>query len=280
MSLKESTFKIPKVDCPSEEGLIRLALEKSDEVKRLAFDLNERTVTVVHCDSIANLLSLLEPLGFGAIELRTTEVISEQLDKDEALSANDKQERKALFLLLLINGAMFFVELGFGLFAQSTGLIADSLDMLADALVYSISLFAVGKVASSKRLAANTSGWLQMLLAIGALSEVIRRFFTGSEPLSSLMIGVSLLALIANISCLWIISRHRHGGVHMKASWIFSSNDVIANVGVILAGFLVFWTKANWPDLVIGLIISAIVLGGAFRILRLSANRPLIKSLK
>ena len=257
-----------------------MALEKSDEVKRLAFDLNERTVKVVHGDSVANLLSLLKPLGFGAVEIGTTDVLSESRDDDEDFSSNDKQERKALFVLLLINGAMFFVELGFGLFAQSTGLIADSLDMLADALVYSISLFAVAKVASSKRLAAKTSGWLQMLLALGALSEVIRRYFTGSEPLSNLMIGVSLLALIANVSCLWIISRHRHGGVHMKASWIFSSNDVIANIGVILAGFLVFWTKANWPDLAIGLIISTIVLSGAYRILRLSANRPLMRSEK
>ncbi|MBK7889986.1 MAG: cation transporter [Bdellovibrionales bacterium] len=268
------------MDCPSEERLIRMALEKSDEVKRLAFDLHERTVKVVHGDSVANLLFLLEPLGFGAMEIGTTEVTSKSHEDDEDLSANDKQERKALFILLVINGTMFLVELGLGLFAQSTGLIADSLDMLADALVYSISLFAVAKVASSKRLAAKTSGWLQMLLAFGALSEVIRRYLIGSEPLSSLMIGVSLLALIANVSCLWIISRHRHGGVHMKASWIFSSNDVVANVGVILAGFLVFWTKANWPDLVIGLIISAIVLRGAFRILRLSASRPLMKSSK
>ena len=81
--------------------------------------------------------------------------------------------------------------------------------------------------------------------------------------------GVSTVALAANVSCLYLISRHRQGGAHMKASWIFSTNDVLANLGVIGAGALVGWTQSRFPDLVIGTIIAVIVLTGAVRILRL-----------
>lgn len=82
--------------------------------------------------------------------------------------------------------------------------------------------------------------------------------------------GIAALALAANALCLFLLSKHRHGEVHMKASWIFSTNDVIANMGVILAGALVWAFKANWPDLIVGLIIAAIVLRGGIRILGLS----------
>lgn len=269
MQLRESVFKVPKMDCPSEEGLIRMALEKSKKVRKLTFDLRDRTVKIVHDESPMTLLELIKSIGFTASEVETRNLDTSTVDESVLNVNDDKNEFRTLMALLAINGFMFFAELGFGIYAQSTGLIADSLDMLADALVYGISLYAVGKAASSKHLAAKFSGWLQLALAVGALFEVVRRFFEGSEPLSNLMIVVSSVALTANLFCLWLISKHRHGGVHMKASWIFSSNDVIANLGVILAGALVYWTNSNLPDLVIGLFISGFVASGAVRILKL-----------
>ena len=83
------------------------------------------------------------------------------------------------------------------------------------------------------------------------------------------MIGVSLVALAANAICLVLLARHRHGGAHMKASWIFTSTDVLANLGVIVAGALVVWTGSRLPDLAIGTAVGVLVLGGAVRILRL-----------
>jgi Co/Zn/Cd efflux system component len=77
-----------------------------------------------------------------------------------------------------------------------------------------------------------------------------------------------MLALVANVWCLWLISKHRDSGVHMRASWIFSANDVIANLGVIVAGALVLYFDSRVPDLVIGAIISTVVLSGGVRILR------------
>jgi Co/Zn/Cd efflux system component len=104
---------------------------------------------------------------------------------------------------------------------------------------------------------------------VGALAEVIRRVLFGSEPEASLMVAVALAALTANVTCMWLLARHRHGGAHMKASWIFTTNDVIANLGVIGAAGLVRLLKSNVPDLIVATVIALVVLNGAVRILRL-----------
>ena len=182
--------------------------------------------------------------------------------------ARNQPERRVLIALLAINGVMFVAEFLFGWIGQSTGLIADSLDMLADALVYATSLYAVGRAASIKQTAARLSGWLQIVLAGMVLIDVMRRALLGSEPLGGWMIGVALVALVANVTSLWLIRKHREGEVHMRAAWIFSANDVIANTGVILAGVLVTFSGSRWPDLIIGSIVAAIVLRGGLRILQ------------
>lgn len=179
----------------------------------------------------------------------------------------EKLERTALTYLLLINGAMFLIELILGVVAQSTGLIADSLDMLADAAVYGISLYVVGKGVARQATAATVSGWLQIILGVGVLFDVLRRYFLGSDPQSGLIMSVGLVALVANIACLMLISKHRDAGVHMRASWIFSTNDVIANVGVIVAGALVWLLSSRYPDLVVGTLIATVVVRGGVRIL-------------
>lgn len=180
----------------------------------------------------------------------------------------DKSESRVLIILLAINGFMFFIEFSIGWWAQSTALIADALDMLADAMVYGVGLYAVGKAAHVKVHAATISGWLQIILGLLVLSDILRRFIYGSEPVSELMMVAGFLALIANVICLVLISKHRNGEVHMRASWIFSKNDVIANVGVIIAGGLVALTGSRLPDLIIGLIVALVVLRGGLLILR------------
>jgi cation diffusion facilitator family transporter len=180
----------------------------------------------------------------------------------------DELERRTLIILLLINAFMFVTELVLGWIAQSTGLIADSLDMLADAAVYGISLYVVGKGALKQARSAQVSGTLQVILGFGVLFEVVRRVMLGSEPESSLIMAVGLVALLANVACLMLIARHRDGGVHMRASWIFSTNDVIANLGVIISGALVALLGSRYPDLIVGSVISLIVIRGGFAILK------------
>jgi len=177
-------------------------------------------------------------------------------------------EKRTLVLLLSINATMFAIELGAGWIAESTGLIADSLDMLADAGVYGAAFLAVGSTTRRKTHAAAVSGITQLALAAGVAFEVARRAIQGSEPVFALMIAVSALALGANAACLALLHRHRDGEIHMRASWIFSTTDVQANVGVMVAGLLIMVTGSAWPDLLIGLAICGLVVRGGVRILR------------
>jgi Co/Zn/Cd efflux system component len=188
------------------------------------------------------------------------------------MGARNDQERKTLVIVLGINAFMFVFEFALGLLAESTGLIADSLDMFADASVYSISLYAVGKSGLLKGKAAKLSGFVQIGLALLVLVDVLRRVAFGSEPVSALMMVVGVIALVANSACLALITKHRDDGIHMRASVIFSTNDVIANIGVVVSGALV-WTLGNrYPDLVVGLIISLVVLRGGILILKEAAS--------
>jgi Co/Zn/Cd efflux system component len=188
------------------------------------------------------------------------------------IEIKDKEQKRVLYLLLAINALMFVVELSIGWFAESTGLIADSLDNLADAIVYSIGLYAVGRAASDKAKAALLSGYFQAILGSLIVIDIARRTVMGSEPESVLMIGVGVVALLANTTCLILIKKHKDGDAHMRASWIFSANDVIANLGIIIGGGLVWWLDSRWPDIVIGTIVMLVILRGARLIIKDAKN--------
>lgn len=192
------------------------------------------------------------------------------------MEAKNAAERKTLRILLLINGTMFVVGIVAGVLADSTALVADSLDMFADASVYTMSLYAVGKSAHHKNRAATLSGIFQITLAVMVVVDVIRRFVWGSSPESGWMMVMAFLALIANSYGLYLLSKHRKGEVHMRASWIFTQNDVIANFSVIFAGFLVTLFNSRFPDLIVGFGIASLVVWGGISIIR-DAQRDRMK---
>ena len=115
---------------------------------------------------------------------------------------------------------------------------------------------------------ARWSGYFQIALACGVGIDILRRVAFGSEPQSWFMLGVGFVALTANLACLAILAKHRKGEVHMRASWIFSKNDVIANIGVMAAGLIILNTGSRWPDIVIGLAITVVVMRGGLSILK------------
>jgi len=266
---KKSTFHLSKMDCPTEEQMVRMKLEDFPEIKALEFDLEKRNVMVIHAAEEEKIKQALESLKLGTSLLETAEV-----DNDAGVSmqdvASDDRERKLLWTVLAINFGFFIIEITTGFISRSMGLVADSLDMLADSLVYGLSLWAVGSAVSRKKKVATMSGYFQMLLAFLGLVEVVRRFM-GHEvvPDFRMMIIVSVLALIANSVALYILQKSKSKEAHMKASMIFTSNDVIINSGVILAGILVFLTNSKYPDLIIGALVFFVVVRGALRILKL-----------
>ena len=177
-------------------------------------------------------------------------------------------ERRALSTLLALNGAMFVIEVIAGLTADSMGLVADGLDMLADAAVYGLSLYAVGRPASAKVRAALGAGYAQLALAAAAIVKLGFALVHGSAPDALPMVGISLLALGVNVWSLAILKRYRRGEVHLRAAWIFSATDVQVNLAVMLAAVLVTVTASGIPDLVIAGGICVLILRSVLRILR------------
>ena len=275
--MNKTTFKISKMDCPSEENLIRMKLDGNSDIEYLEFDIPNRKLTVFHHGNVENIQHAIHDLNLGDTLLSTETIDSLdpnnnfQTDIDSS-HKKDAEQRKLLWIVLVINFAFFIIEMSTGLISRSMGLVADSLDMLADSFVYGISLFAVGGTVVKKKRIARIAGYFQITLAILGFLEVLRRFF-GNEQLPdfSTMIGISILALIANSICLYLLQKSKSKEeAHMKASMIFTSNDVIINLGVIVAGVLVNWLHSSTPDLIIGSIVFALVIQGAFRILKLS----------
>ncbi|MCT1526814.1 MULTISPECIES: cation transporter [Sphingobacterium] len=263
--MNKTIFNITKMDCPSEEQLIRMKLQNFDSVELLEFDIPNRKLSVYHNGNPELVFSALETLN-----LNTTIISTEETDVVTGTDTGNNQ-RKLLLTVLVINFLFFGLEMLFGIFSNSMGLIADSLDMLADSIVYALALFAVGGTIARKNNIAKFAGYFQILLAIIGFVEVIRRFVGLEEmPDFKTMIIVSILALIANILCLYLLQKNKSKEAHMQASMIFTSNDVIINSGVIAAGFLVNWLDSGYPDLIIGAIVFVIVARGAYRILKLA----------
>lgn len=176
-------------------------------------------------------------------------------------------ERNALWILFALNASMCIVEIVAGAVADSMGLVADGLDMLADASVYGLALLAVTSSNEAKVRAAFAAGYLQLALAILATLKLVWALVHGSEPEPAPMIGVSMLALAANALAVVILRRHRHGEVHIRAAWIFSATDVQVNILVIVAALLVLALESSIPDLAVGAAICALVFRSVWRIL-------------
>ncbi len=158
------------------------------------------------------------------------------------------------------------------MWASSTALIGAALDNLADASVYGVSLYAVGRAATIKVRAARLSGWLLIGLAVVLFVEVLRRFFGGEEPIGPAMMAMAAVNAALNLVCLRLLRRHRGEDVNFKASAIFTSNDSIVNLAIVLSGALVLWLDSNLPDLVLGLVVSAIAANGGREILSEAAE--------
>lgn len=254
------------MDCPSEEQMIRMKLADLSNINSLEFDIPKRQLTVFHTDNYDQIFQQLDNL-----KLDTTMIDSVSVDNYITRKEDNVIERKLLWQVLAINFLFFGIELTTGFISNSMGLVGDSLDMLADSIVYGLALFAVGGTMTRKKNIAKSAGYFQLTLAAFGFIEVIRRFLQ-LEPVPAFqtMIVISILALIGNGLCLYLLQKSKSQEAHMQASMIFTSNDVIVNLGVVVAGGLVYLTNSKYPDLIVGTIVFFIVGQGAFKILKLS----------
>ena len=168
------------------------------------------------------------------------------------------RQRRVLRVVLGINLAMFVLEFGAGLLAHSTALLADSVDMLGDALVYGFSLYVIARGPAWQARAALLKGGIMAAFAAGVVVEVILKLVRGVTPDGELMSAVAGLALGANTSVLVFLWRHRGDDINMGSAWVCSRNDVVANAGVLVAAGAVWLWHAAWPDIVVGLAIAGL----------------------
>jgi cation diffusion facilitator family transporter len=172
-----------------------------------------------------------------------------------------------LIIVMAVNLVMFAVEFGGGLLAHSSALMADSVDMFGDAVVYALSLYALGGGARWEAGAALLKGAIILLFGIAVLFEIAEKLAHGVTPSSTLMLVIGGVALAANLTCLVLLWRFRTQNVNMSSTFECSRNDVIANVGVLVAAGLVATTRSAWPDIAVGAVIAAIFLRSAWRVL-------------
>ncbi|GJL77346.1 MAG: cobalt transporter [Nitrospinaceae bacterium] len=193
--------------------------------------------------------------------------------KKEELSRLRGQHRQALVIVLWINFFMFLFEFSVGLWADSSAVLADSLDMLGDFLTYSFSLYVLARSDQWQLGAALLKGIIQAAFGIGVIFEVLGKLMSGGEP-STLAMGVAGgIALIANTICLLILLRNREDNLNMQSVWLCSRNDVIGNLGVIVAAVLVHYTHSVLPDIAVGMIIATIFLRTAFYVITHSVTQ-------
>lgn len=177
-------------------------------------------------------------------------------------------ERSTIRVALTLNVAMFVIGVVVGYLADSTGVIADALDMGTDAVAYALALLAITRGDAFKRNAARWTGVVLIVLGGGIAIETLRRAFVGSEPVGIAMMAYSIVSFAVNLYVLMRLARYRKGEVHLRASYICTRADVIANVAVFLSGAVVAATRFAVADLIVGFAIGIYVLKEALEIMR------------
>lgn len=183
------------------------------------------------------------------------------------ISTETAEQRRTLKIALSLNATMFAIEVTAGIIGNSMGLVAEGLDNLTDAAAYGIAMLAITQGAMFKARAATVSGVVLLLLGVGVLIEVGRRAFHGEAPDGLLMLVVAAVSLAVNGTVLRMLGKFRHGDVHLRATWIFTRADVIANIALIISGAVVLWTGFRSIDLIVGAGIGCYVIKEAFEIL-------------
>ncbi len=187
-------------------------------------------------------------------------------DDNCAIDALRERQRGTLQIVLGINAVMFLVIAVAAVYGKSTALLADSLDNLGDALTYSLSLYAVSRGAAVKSKVALFKGGLILLAACAVIAQIAYKFFVPSVPNFEVMGAFSLLGLVANSLCLYLLWRHRHEDVNMSSVWECSRNDIASNLSVFVAAGAVWLTGSGWPDILVALCLVWLLIRSSVRV--------------
>ena len=189
-------------------------------------------------------------------------------DKACEIDALRSRQSATLKIVLGINAVMFGVELTAGIMSGSVSLLADSLDMLGDALVYGFSIYVVARGARMKAQVALLKGGIMAAFGLFVLGQAVHKMLIPHVPVFEIIGAIGVLALAANGLCLALLWRHRADDINMSSVWLCSRNDIIANVSVLFAAVGVWLTGSGWPDVIVGLALAGLFLRSAYSVLR------------
>ncbi len=189
-------------------------------------------------------------------------------DNNCSIDALHERQRGTLLIVLAINAVMFVVIAAAALYGNTAALLADSLDNLGDALTYGLSLYAVARGARVKARVALFKGALIFLAACVVAGQIVYKLFVPVVPVFEVMGLFSLLGLIANSICLFLLWRHRHEDVNMSSVWECSRNDIVSNISVFVAAGAVWLTGSGWPDIIVASALVLFLLRSAIRVIQ------------
>lgn len=195
-------------------------------------------------------------------------------DGPEDLAHATPAYKRALWTVIVLNVVYGIVEIGGGFLAGSQGLKADALDFLGDGTITFLGLLAIGWGAGWRARAALVQGAFLAILGAGVLAATVYRVFVLRIPEAELMGVFGIGALAVNVVCAVILLKHRNGDANVQAVWLFSRNDALGNVAILIAATFVWLTGTRWPDLIVAALIAGLFLQGAWSII-LRANREL-----
>ena len=187
-------------------------------------------------------------------------------DKTCEIEKLQDRQSKTLLMVLAINAVMFLIEFTAGLLASSTALLADSLDMLGDALVYGFSLYVVSRNDAWKSASAFLKSGIMAAFGVFVLGQAVFKLLNPVTPQFEMIGSIGLLALVMNATCLFLLWHHRSEDVNMRSVWLCSRNDIIANTSVLVAALFVWLLNSQWPDLAVGLGIAVLFLRSSIQV--------------
>lgn len=191
-------------------------------------------------------------------------------EKEDELIALRQSHENVLWIVLWINIVMFVAEVIVGFISHSTAVLADGADMLGDSLVYGFSLVAIRRTAVWQAKASLLKGLIMLMFGTIVLIQGSTKFLSNTIPAAEMMGAIGFAALLMNSVCFGVLWKYRGDNINMESTWVCSRNDLIANVGVLIAAFLTTLTMSKWPDVIVGLLIAGVFLKSALSVIRRS----------
>lgn len=268
-STEAARYHVTGMDCASCAAKIEKAARGVAGVHDVKVSIASQVMTLSVDDQAARLPAVESAVaGLGYRLNRIGETADDDDDRIPDLSHVTSAYKRALWIVVLLNVGYGIVEAAGSFLAGSQALQADSLDFIGDGLISFLGLMAVGWGLAARAKAALLQGVFLGLLGLGVVASTVYRIFVEHQPESLLMSGFAVVAFAVNVAAAVVLLPHREGDANMRAVWLFSRNDAIGNLMVVLAAGLVFWTGTQWPDLVVAFIIAGLFLQSAWSIIR------------